>query len=152
MRTWPFIACLVLGTAGCSSFDCNATTCAQGCCSGGSCYEGAGLTGGVSCDTALGGGVGGSGGSGGGTGGGSSTGGGTGGGAQCGDYDSPCNESLPCCVSSESNTLTDFCNADTERCALCGTSNYDCSDDMNICCPGLDCLLKPGFTQIYECQ
>jgi len=150
VRALAFAWLLLLAAPACSSFVCDATTCASGCCEGGSCYQGMNLSGGVSCDTVPVGGGGGNSSFGGG--GGGSGGSGGGGGASCGNYDDPCNASLVCCVSSEQNTLTNFCNSAKERCDLCGTYLYDCSDDMTICCPGLDCLLKPGFSTVYECQ
>ena len=166
--------------AGCSSYVCNAATCARGCCQGGSCYEGEGKTGGISCDASAGGG-GGTTGSGGGTGGGTGGGGGAcvpqgndcntssdccpGTGincgynvcqpSNCGTYDDPCNASAPCCLQggSGSSNMGHVCNTTRERCDLCGARGYDCSSQYaSACCPGLSCLLKPGYTSIYVCQ
>ncbi|MFT3840830.1 MAG: hypothetical protein QM723_27825 [Myxococcaceae bacterium] len=150
MRT--IVATFTLLLVGCSSYVCNHTSCPTGCCSGGSCYEGVvGHTGGVDCEasTGGGGGVGGGGSTGGGAGGGgSSTGGG---GGTCGTYDDPCNASLPCCP--PSGMYGQYCNSSRERCDLCGGMGYDCSDQYSEpCCPGFTCLLKPGFTSVYECQ
>jgi hypothetical protein len=154
LRTVFATAVLLITAASCSSYVCSAATCAAGCCENNSCYDGvAGHTGGISCDATVGSGGGSS--TGGGTGGGgTSTGGGTGtggGGGSCGTYDDPCNSSLPCCA--PSGMYGYFCNSTRERCDMCGGAGYDCSDQYSEpCCPGFNCLLKQGFTQVYECQ
>ncbi len=156
LRLRPVLATAVLliTAASCSSYTCDAASCPTGCCQSNSCYDGVtGKTGGVACDSLSGSGGGSSSSTGGGggttgTGGGST---GTGGGGSCGTYDDPCNASLPCCA--PSGTSGYVCNSTRERCDLCGGAGYDCSDQYSEpCCPGFQCLLKPGFTTVYECQ
>jgi hypothetical protein len=168
MRAVAFLAiAALLGStlAACGESVCNASTCSRGCCEAGLCYQGTGVTGGKAC------GGGGGGGSGGGGGGGSCSLGSCSSEAccaqdslgnalecrssycekACSGYDDPCNASLKCC-----NTGTAMhgyvCKA--ERCDLCLNRNSDCSSsfDRSRCCPGLTCLLKTGFSTVYECQ
>jgi hypothetical protein len=153
LRTGLAIAVLLI--TGCSSYTCDSATCPTGCCSNNSCYDGVtGKTGGISCDAVTGtGGGGASSSTGGGGGTNSGSGGGTGGGStSCGHYDDPCNDSLPCCTAPVANEAY-TCNSTRERCDICGAAGYDCSDTYSDpCCPGFQCLLKPGFSTIYECQ
>ena len=130
------------------SYECNQFTCATGCCEDNRCYEGKGAHNGVLCVNVS---VTGSGGGGfGGTGGGHS---GTGGGSTtaCVDYGDPCNAFNRCC-NQTSGTYNLLCKE--ERCRFCLNPLEDCQpgSTSTTCCPGTSCLLRAGFTSIYECR
>ncbi len=160
--------------AGC--YRCDETSCPTGCCSHNVCYDGTAKHGGVDCgyDWLLGlGGGGGSTGLGGG--------GGTmppcktegasctndccatnAAGAplscnhelcqrtDCVPLGDPCNASLVCCAWPPTSMLAITCKA--EHCTTCYRAGQECFQSLSQCCPGLQCLLKSGFTSVYECR
>ena len=160
-----------LALAGCAQ--CDAVSCASGCCStDGVCYDGTSVKGGKACipydlgDGGFGGGTGG--------GGGNTAGlapaadcssGGTccsQGGASyqcinstcqrsdCVSYNKPCNATLLCCADYPTSTSGTVCAK--EHCTFCYKSGHECTPNISTCCPGLGCLLKPGFQSVYECR
>lgn len=142
-RTLPLLLLLTASPLAVScSFECGPDTCAFGCCDKGICFEGGAENNGVQCGSGIGVGTGD-----GGSGGTSGAGGGGGTTTQCGSYNDACKASLGlyCCSGY-------FCR--NERCAFCDTAGEECTpgSTSSPCCPGLTCLLKPGFTSIYECR
>lgn len=147
----------VIAASACGTSVCSASTCANGCCSQGRCFEGAGLRGGVQCEGAA----------------------GDASVPHCAALNFACDTQTPCCATDPKTNhplkcnlyceeacgrYDDPCNASLccstgyvckgERCDSCILKSGDCSYDFQRtrCCPGLSCLLKPGFSTVYECQ
>ncbi|HYV44684.1 MAG TPA: hypothetical protein VFA20_07475 [Myxococcaceae bacterium] len=71
-------------------------------------------------------------------------------GGSCAPLDAGCGAAATCCsISNRGDPLT--CDADAGRCVVqCLSSQHDCTDAQDSCCPGYSCVLD---TQGYgKCQ
>jgi hypothetical protein len=164
---WLLLLCSVLAMhAAACAFECGAQTCPTGCCAANACYEGTGVGGGAACASP----------------GGRADAGNPGSTAckkqyeacaaatccatnssgdalacknnscerACGLSGDACNPASPCCKQS-SSAYGLFC--EREHCGLCLNREQECTPgSFTECCPGMSCLLRAGYTSVYECR
>ena len=125
-RVLPMVAAVLLAAS--CTFDCNATSCANGCCDQGACFEGNLERGGVQCGSTV-----------------------RDAGPLCGTSGAQCNASLGLyCCPTTSGSYGLYCH--NEECTSCYQRGSDCTPRYSTCCPGLHCVVKSGFSSSYECQ
>ncbi len=62
-----------------------------------------------------------------------------------------CNAQTCCADPTSTSTYSWACVLSSNKCELCTRKGKECSV-LADCCPGTQCLVKPGFPNIQECQ